>query len=128
MPLRRTSPHARTLRRNATEVEKRLWRHLRNRGLGGFKFRYQASVGPYVADFVCAEKRLIVELDGGQHGGARDEVRTARLEELGHCVVRFWNHEVNENLDGVLQRILTECEGRPSKFRPPRQEPSSNSG
>jgi very-short-patch-repair endonuclease len=105
-------------------VEKRLWRHLRNRGLGRFKFRNQATVGPYAADFLCAEKRLIVELDGGQHGGARDVVRTARLEELGYGVIRFWNFEVNDNLDGVLQRILAECEGRASRFRPP-PRPSS---
>jgi very-short-patch-repair endonuclease len=119
MPIRRTSPHARALRRNATEVEKRLWQHLRNRGLGGFKFRNQATVGPYVADFLCAEKGLIVELDGGQHEAERDAARTRRLEQLGYCVIRFWNHEVNDALDGVLQRILTECEERPSRFRPP---------
>ncbi|MXP42152.1 DUF559 domain-containing protein [Altererythrobacter soli] len=125
MPIHRISPHARVLRRNPTEVEKRLWRHSRNRGLGGFKFRFQATVGPYVADFLCAEKRLIVELDGGQHGGACDVARTARLERLGYCVIRFWNFEVNENLDGVLERILAECEARPSRFRPPPPPPSS---
>lgn len=119
MPIRRTSPHARALRRNATEVEKLLWRHLPKRGLGGFKFRYQATVGPYVADFLCAEKRLIVEFDGGQHEAERDAARTARLEQLGYHVIRFWNHEANDDLDGVLQRILSECEGRASRFRSP---------
>ncbi len=121
-----TNRHARELRRNATEEEKTLWHHLRNRQLGGHKFRRQSSVGWYVADFLCAEKRLIVELDGGQHSEEGDQQRTADLERLGYRVIRFWNTEVVDNLDAVLQRILAEAEALPSRFIV--RQPSSNSG
>jgi adenine-specific DNA-methyltransferase len=120
-----TNRHARHLRRNATDVERDLWQRLRGRRLGGFKFRRQASVGYYVADFYCAEKRLVVELDGGQHGGTDGDRRTADLARLGYRVIRFWNNEVNDNLEAVLGRILGECEALPSRFT--RKEPSSNS-
>jgi len=119
-----TNRHARTLRRNATDVEAKLWERLRARRLGGYKFRRQASIGHHVADFLCAEKRLIVELDGGQHSEEADQDRTANLERLGHRLIRFWNNEVNENLDAVLARILAECEAMPSRFK--RKGPSSN--
>ena len=79
----RTNRHARALRRDATDVEARLWQHLRSRQLGGHKFRRQATVSHYVADFLCVEKRLVVELDGGQHSAAVDQDRTARLEHVG---------------------------------------------
>lgn len=101
------------------------WQRLRNRRLGGHKFRQQATVGYYVADFLCVEKRLIVELDGGRHSADADERRTRDLSRLGYRVIRFWNNEINENLDAVLGRILLECEALPSRFK--RQEPSSNS-
>jgi very-short-patch-repair endonuclease len=120
-----TNRHARELRRQATPAERRLWQHVRNRQLGGHKFRQQATIGYQIADFLCAEKRLVVELDGGQHGGPEDDLRTAELERLGYRVIRFWNNEVLENLDAVLERILTECEALPSRFRG--KEPSSNS-
>lgn len=120
----RPNQHARDLRRNATQAERLLWQHLRNRQLRGFKFRQQATVGPFVADFLCAEKRLIVELDGGQHGDEIDARRTAVLNNLGYHVIRFWNHEVNANLDGVMQAILSECERLPSRIKWKR--PSSN--
>ena len=103
-----------------------MWQHLRNRQLGGHKFRRQASVGGSVADFLCAEKRLIVELDGSQHSEEADAARTAQLERHGYRVIRFWNSDVNENLDAVLERILAECEASPSRFQS--KEPSSNSG
>jgi very-short-patch-repair endonuclease len=121
-----TNRYARELRRNATDEEKRLWGRLRKRQLGGHKFRRQSSIGFYVADFLCAEKRLIVELDGGQHSEAVDEKRTAEIGRFGYRVIRFWNREVAENLDAVLERILLECEALPSRFA--RKEPSSNSG
>jgi very-short-patch-repair endonuclease len=121
-----TNRHARRLRREATDVENLLWQRLRGRRLGGFKFRRQATVGERVADFLCAEKRLIVELDGGQHSVEADAARTAYLERLGYRVVRFWNNEVNENLEGVLSAILAECEGLPSRFRRQGKGPSSN--
>ena len=102
---------ARRLRADQTEVEKRLWLRLRDRGMLGLKFRRQVPLGPYVADFVCAERALIVELDGGQHGSsqARDDRRTAWLESRGWRVVRFWNNEVSENIDGVLHAIAGAC-------------------
>jgi len=103
---RQISPHASRLRREMTDVERSLWNALRNRQLGGFKFRRQATLGPYVIDFLCIERKLIVELDGGQHSHAADARRTAYLKTRGCRVIRFWNHEVVENLDGVLATIL----------------------
>src|SRR5262245_13575805 len=97
-----TNRHARSLRLDATDAEAKLWQHVRNRGLGGFKFRRQATIGHYVVDFLCAEKRLIVELDGGQHTPECDAARTARLEASGYRVIRFWNNDVLGNTDGVL--------------------------
>ena len=102
---------ARRLRANPTEVEKRLWLRLRDRGLLGLKFRRQVPLGPFVADFVCANHGIIVELDGGQHSAidVADRRRTAWLESRGWRVIRFWNNEVNENIDGVLQMIASAC-------------------
>ena len=96
------------LRRNQTDAETLLWRHLRNRQLGGFKFRRQHSFPPYIVDFVCIEKRLVVELDGDQHTRAveADERRTKFLEQKGFRVIRFWNNELLGNTEGVLERIL----------------------
>ncbi|GLV24264.1 endonuclease domain-containing protein [Sphingobium sp. Cam5-1] len=105
MGVRRTNPNAAMLRQNATECEKQLWAALRNRQLDGFKFRRQATIGPYVVDLLCAEHRLIVEVDGGQHGDEADLSRTRFLERQGYSVIRFWNHEVIENLDGVLESV-----------------------
>ena len=97
---------ARKLRRDFTEAETRLWAQLRNRRLLGFKFRRQAPVGRHVADFLCEEARLIVELDGGQHAdNSADAARTAALESAGYHVLRFWNHDVLGNTDGVLEEI-----------------------
>jgi very-short-patch-repair endonuclease len=106
------SPRARALRNNPTDAEKRLWRHLRQRQLGGHRFRRQVPIGPYVADFVCLEQRLIIEVDGGQHAveAARDEIRTAWLESQRFSVVRFWNNDVLGNTEGVLEVIKRELE------------------
>jgi very-short-patch-repair endonuclease len=99
---------AQRLRREPTEVEKVLWRHLRDRRLGGFKFRRQVPIGRFVVDFYCEGARLIVEADGGQHAwrAAEDAVRTAFLESQGVQVLRFWNNEVMSNTEAVLQVIL----------------------
>jgi very-short-patch-repair endonuclease len=96
------------LRTNSTDAEKRLWQALRNRQLQGYKFRRQHSIPPYVVDFVCLEHRLIIELDGGQHAEAEgyDARRTIFLKELGYKVLRFWNNELFENTQGVLERVL----------------------
>jgi very-short-patch-repair endonuclease len=88
-----------------TYMERRVWSALRNRQLDGHKFRRQATIGPFVVDFLCVEAALIIELDGGQHNEAVDESRTAFLRERGYRLIRFWNNEVNESFDGVLQTI-----------------------
>jgi very-short-patch-repair endonuclease len=94
------------LRKSSTPQEIILWSRLRRSALG-FKFRRQHSIGPYIVDFYCPEKKLIVELDGWQHNEQveHDTERTAFLESLGLSVLRFWNDEVNENLDNVILNI-----------------------
>ena len=96
---------ARELRRDMTEAERRVWKILRERGVEGFKFRRQVPLGSYIADFACLEARLVVEIDGGQHGGERDARRDRWLSEQGFAVLRFWNNEVALNIEGVYQRI-----------------------
>lgn len=102
---------ARRLRRDATHAEALLWSRLRNRRLGGYKFRRQHPIGRYVVDFVCIEQRLVIEVDGGQHAaeGAEDARRTAWLETRGFRVLRFWNNEVLANLKAVLTAIELAC-------------------
>jgi very-short-patch-repair endonuclease len=98
---------ARELRRASTDAESLLWRHLRNRNLNGHKFSRQEPVGRFVADFICRRKKLIVELDGGQHTEqvARDSARTAALTAAGYQVIRFWNNDVLANIEGVVMEI-----------------------
>jgi very-short-patch-repair endonuclease len=99
--------HARVLRKNPTEAERSLWKHLRLRQLHGHKFRRQQPLGQYIVDFVCLEKRLIVELDGGQHAGqaGSDAERTAWLEAQGFHVLRFWNHNLLNESEAVKEAI-----------------------
>jgi very-short-patch-repair endonuclease len=98
---------ARELRRRATEAEKKLWFHLRQRQIEGVKFRRQQPIGEFIVDFASFEKRLIIELDGGQHKVQKDEdrIRDRFLQQEGFKVLRFWNTEVFENLEGVLEAI-----------------------
>jgi 2-isopropylmalate synthase len=97
---------ARVLRRNATDAERIMWRLLRDRRLGGAKFRRQMPVGPFIADFASVEHRLVVEIDGGQHADSESDVRRDRfLKADGWRVVRFWNNEVMRNREGVLEVI-----------------------
>ena len=100
---------ARGLRQRQTDAEKALWMKLRDRQLEGVEFRRQQPMGSYIVDFASSERKLIVEIDGGQHNDGKtkegDEERTTRLKERGYRVVRFWNNEVLTNLDGVLERI-----------------------
>ena len=96
------------MRRQPTELEKRLWRHLSNSQLGGFKFRRQHVLAPYIADFFCPAKSLIVELDGDTHEANVDATRDARLKRLGFTTIRFTNDDVRDHMDGVLITIL-EC-------------------
>jgi very-short-patch-repair endonuclease len=98
---------ARLLRRNMTDVERKLWKCLRSRQFEHLKFRRQYPIGNYIVDFICVEKNLIVELDGGQHcENKKDAMRDAWLKSQGYRLLRFWNNEVLENLEGVLQTIL----------------------
>ena len=98
---------ARRLRRDSTPAESLLWRAIRNRQLDGFKFRRQAPIDRYFADFACDEARVVVDLDGGQHAEAEayDDARTEVLEQAGYRVLRFWNHNVTGELDNVLSEI-----------------------
>ena len=102
----RTHPHARRLRRDATDVEQRFWLAVRDRRLAGYKFRRQASIGPFVVDFLRVQRRLIVEIDGGQHGSEADRRRTTYLEDAGYRVLRFWNNEMLESPEGVLASVI----------------------
>jgi len=105
-------PLARLLRRGATSTEKELWHHLRNRKPAGAKFRRQQCFGSYILDFYCAEKKLNIEIDGGQHDMPQqrqhDEKRRAFLCGQGIKTLRFWNSQIRENLPGVLERIRME--------------------
>jgi very-short-patch-repair endonuclease len=100
---------ARRLRRDQTDVERKLWFALRGRRFYSFKFRRQQPVGSYIADFACFDPRLVIELDGDQHGSAKglayDAARTRRFKRDGFRILRFANHEVNSNLDGVLDAV-----------------------
>lgn len=104
----RTS-RARILRREATPAERRLWKQLKQLDIAGGHFRRQAPIGPYFADFACHQTKLVVEIDGEQHGfdeeRRRDGIRTAYLGRAGYRVLRFWNAEVFSNLDGVVETI-----------------------
>ncbi len=115
-PPRSVIDRARRLRANQTDAERLLWGRLRARRLAELKFRRQEPVGPFVTDFCCVERRLIVELDGDQHGHdqarRRDELRTALLEREGFRVIRFWNHEVMQDLDSICETILAAADGR----------------
>jgi very-short-patch-repair endonuclease len=107
----RAEQKAKTLRRQMTEPEKRLWWHLRHRlPVARSHFRRQVAIGPYIVDFCCFSARLVVEVDGGQHGFddaiAHDARRTAYLQTHGFRVLRFWNHEVMRGIDIVLETIF----------------------
>jgi 2-isopropylmalate synthase len=101
------SLRARALRLEMTDAERRLWSLLRDRRLEGCKFRRQRPLGPFIADFVSIEHRLVIEADGGQHNGNdRDARRTTWLEKRGWRVLRFWNNDILENPEGVRDAIL----------------------
>jgi len=114
-----TKLHSRSLRREMTDAEKLLWRHLRMKQLGGYKFRRQHPLGNYIVDFVCLEAVLVVEVDGGQHAESAesDAIRTQWLEAQGLYVIRFWNNEVLNNIEGVKLAIWNYL----SKLQPPSQ-------
>ena len=103
------------LRSNQTDAEGKLWPLLRNRSLSNCKFRRQHPICPYVVDFCCIEKHLIVEVDGGQHSTEhlKDERRTRYLSQLEYKVLRFWNHDVLKNINAVLEMIHVNLDPHP---------------
>jgi very-short-patch-repair endonuclease len=113
---------ARMLRRNATAAEKKLWYRIRGGQLRGFQFRRQFPIGAIIVDFCCRERRLVIELDGSQHGEAAgiaaDEERTSLISARGYRVIRFWNDDILKNLDSVLEQIFTEL-SQPAPNLPP---------
>ena len=104
------------MRREPTEPEKRLWRHLSNSQLAGFKFRRQATVETFIADFLCPAKALVVELDGVTHTSEADAKRDTLLARRGFTTIRFTNDEVMTNMEGVLTAILQTLERLPDRW------------
>ena len=106
---------ARSLRKRQTDAERLLWFRLRNRQLGGYKFRRQQVVGQYIADFVCLEPKLVIELDGGQHSWQTeyDDERSSYLNKHGFKVLRFWNNDVLKDTESVLEYIWLELSKSP---------------
>ena len=115
---------AKKLRKNLTDAERRLWQQLKRRKIAAVKFRRQQPLGPFVVDFVCFERRVIVEVDGGQHAErvANDEQRTRWLEAQGYRVLRFWNNDVIANTAAVAQAILDAVDNKSDP--PPRSSPA----
>ena len=106
------------MRRNPTEPEKRLWRALSNSQVDGLKFRRQEVIGPYIADFMCPARSLIVEVDGDTHDQAKDRLRDDVLAESGFRVVRVGNADVMSNAEGVVDAIRLAAVGRSSRHNP----------
>ncbi|MDQ3014646.1 MAG: endonuclease domain-containing protein [bacterium] len=104
----------RHLRNNATPQEVLLWKYLRSRSLG-FKFRRQHSIGPYIVDFCCPKQKLVIEVDGSQHLDQKqyDEEREKYISSLGFTVIRFWNDEINKNINIVLEKIYNQLNTTP---------------
>ena len=100
---------SRLLRKNQTPWEHKLWYHLRNRRFMNLKFKRQVPMGNYIVDFYCADRKLIIELDGGQHNSSDiqilDDKKESYLIEQGYTILRFWNNELDNNLEGVLEKI-----------------------
>jgi len=119
---------ARRLRRNQTDAERVLWFCLRDRRLNGLKFKRQVPIDKYIVDFCCAEVRLIVALDGGQHATQDETNRTAILEAMGYLVLRFWNNDVLQNTEGVLEEILNTVGRHPQEPPHPVPLPSGERG
>lgn len=129
MPIRKqTLAQARDLRKKVRWTEKLLWRYLRNRKLSGCKFRRQQPIDRYILDFYSPEKRLAIEIDGREHGEpdsmAHDKKREIYLRQQGIRVLRFWNFQLRENLEGVLERIRIEAERPEEVFPSPQPSPA----
>jgi very-short-patch-repair endonuclease len=123
-----TLRRAKSLRRELTQAERKLWSVLRNRQLSGAKFRRQQPIGPFIADFVCHDRRLIIEADGGQHADRiADKRRTSFLESKGYRVLRFWNNDILNNLDGVAQ-VIASALSTPHPAQAAAESPSPSRG
>ena len=121
--------NARALRRRSTHAEARLWQVLRDRRLGGWKWRRQVPVEPFVVDFLCVAASLVVEVDGATHADlAYDERRTRFLEDQGLRVFRVFNHSIYEDRAGVCDAILAACEGRELRKKDPSPYPLPQAG
>jgi very-short-patch-repair endonuclease len=105
-----TRIRAQGLRKNPTDAERKLWAYLRLRQLGGYKFRRQHPIGPYIVDFICIQRKLIIEVDGGQHDESKSYhlKRDRWLEKKGFRVLRIWNNEVLTNIENVMEVIASE--------------------
>ncbi|MCA1748439.1 MAG: endonuclease domain-containing protein, partial [Parasphingopyxis sp.] len=110
---------ARELRNNPTPFEKKVWRALRGSQLGRYKFKRQTVIEPWIVDFFCPGKGLVIEIDGDTHDVDRDRKRDAALEGRGFRVVRFTNRDVASNIEGVLEKILITAEALPDRFTHP---------
>jgi very-short-patch-repair endonuclease len=131
MPKRLDRPtrRAQQLRNNATEAERKLWGYLSRRQLGGYKFSRQMPIGPFICDFLCRERGLVIEVDGGQHAdNVSDARRTAFLRSEGLTVLRFWNNEVLTNVEGVLTTVLASLDDNPSSKRSTHPQPLPQAG
>ena len=115
MGVKKVSPDhtslAKNLRRNSTDTERLLWKHLRSKQIEGLKFRRQEPIGKYIVDFVCFEKKIIVEADGGQHASelVKDSLRSDWLKNEGFKILQFWNNDILQNTEGVLETIREAC-------------------
>jgi very-short-patch-repair endonuclease len=120
-PVEGAYERAQALRQNMTDAERSIWRILRSAQMDGHRFRRQVPFGQYIADFVCQDARLIIEIDGGQHAqSSPDEAKRTRfLEDQGYRILRFWNNEVLSNLEGVCAIIARELRHHPHPNPPP---------
>jgi very-short-patch-repair endonuclease len=119
---------ARSMRREPTDAEKKLWYALRNRRFTNWKFRRQVPIGRFIVDFLCFEERLIIEVDGGQHNASADDLaRDAWLKVQGYTILRLWNNDVLANVEGVLSHI-EHALATPHPSRRKRGSPPSPSG
>lgn len=111
---------SRQLRKNQTEAEKKLWKHLKSKQMKGLKFRRQQPIDSYIVDFVCFENKLVIELDGSQHidNKEKDIIRDDHLKSNGFFVVRFCNNDVMNNIEGVLTEIFNFCCNHPPLTHP----------
>jgi very-short-patch-repair endonuclease len=117
---------AKEMRRNPTEPEKRLWRNLSNSQIDGLKFRRQEVIGPFIADFMCPSRALIVEVDGDTHDEAKDRLRDDVLAQFGFLVLRVTNHDVMTNAEGVVEAIRLAATGRSSRHSADADRPHPN--